>query len=326
MPPKPVTEVKKGYTIAKDLKAAGSLVPQLKEAGWGAWLHGMKNAAVVMEWQDELLNLTGDYDFDEESSADEINKMVAWLLMLRTIKGHEDVIQEEIDTEEQDFNAAFIQLNRATTSSMNSLCYELFGMTMQGSQLSVRAFAASLVKKSRKIEELSPGQGFTQLQLLAIFSKGLPSEYKEVVQHINFAKISTLKEAVDVTRDFAVSNFLESEAGVNLAVSAPRKVHQVFSLSGGGGGAQQECKNFSKAGRCRFGTKCKFVHVGNAKNTSAAKSTKNTKKGEPSLKKFEGECFHCGKKGHRKSECHRKLREDAEAEEQKVPQHAPQFS
>jgi hypothetical protein len=328
MPPKPVTEVKKGYTIAMDLKAAGSLVPQLKEAGWGAWLHGLKNAAVVMEWQDELLDLSGDYDFDEESPADQINRMVAWLLMLRTIKGHEDVIQEEIDTEEQNFNAAFIQLNkefnRATTSSMNSLCYALFGMTMQGSQLSVRAFAASLVKKSRKIEELSPGQGFTQLQLLAIFSKGLPSEYKEVVQHINFAKISTLKEAVDVTRDFAVSNFLESEAGVNLAVSAPRKVHQVFSLSGGGGGAQQECKNFSKTGRCRFGTKCKFVHVGNAKNTSAAKSTKNTKKGEPSLKKFEGECFHCGKKGHRKSECHRKLREDAEAEEQKAPQHAPQ--
>ena len=67
MPSKQVTEVKKGYTIAKDLKAAGSLVPQLKEAGWGAWLHGMKNAAVVIEWQDELLDLTGDYDFDEES-------------------------------------------------------------------------------------------------------------------------------------------------------------------------------------------------------------------------------------------------------------------
>ena len=82
-----------------------------------------------------------------------------------------------------------------------------------------------LVRKLHKIDELVPGNGFSQLQLLAVFMKGLPMEYKELVQHLSFKKMATLKEAVDITRDFAVANRLETEAGVNLTSSVSRKAH-----------------------------------------------------------------------------------------------------
>ena len=93
------------------------------------------------------------------------------------------------------------------------------------------------MRKSRKIDELAPGNGFSELQLLAVFTKGLPMEYKELVQHLSF-----LKEAVDITRDFAVANKLETEAGVNLKSSVSKKAHQVFSVfeAGGGGKARTD--------------------------------------------------------------------------------------
>ena len=39
---------KRGYVIAKDLKAAGPLVPQLQEAGYVKWAAGFADVADVM--------------------------------------------------------------------------------------------------------------------------------------------------------------------------------------------------------------------------------------------------------------------------------------
>ena len=99
---------------------------------------------------------------------------------------------------------------------------------MDGTQLNVRSFAASLVRKSRQIDELAPGNGFSELQLLAVFMKGLPMEYKE--QHLSFKRLATLKEAVDITRDFEVATKWETEAGVNFTSSVSKKAHQVFQF------------------------------------------------------------------------------------------------
>ena len=61
---------KRGYVIAKDLKAAGPLVPQLQEAGSVKWAAGF---ADVMQWQDSLLDLLREgYDFENEDEAGEM--------------------------------------------------------------------------------------------------------------------------------------------------------------------------------------------------------------------------------------------------------------
>ena len=61
---------KRGYIIAKDLKAAGPLVPQLQEAGYVKWAAGFAGVADVMQWQDALLDLESEgYDFKKEDPA-----------------------------------------------------------------------------------------------------------------------------------------------------------------------------------------------------------------------------------------------------------------
>ena len=105
--------------------------------------------------------------------------------MTRTTKGYEDVIQEEVQSGGKNFLAAYkniyFEFNRVTTSNLNALCHELYQATLDDTQLNVHSFAASFVRKSRKIDELAPGNGFSELQLLVVFMKGLPMEYKELV-------------------------------------------------------------------------------------------------------------------------------------------------
>ena len=59
-----------------------------------------------MQWQDSLLDLEGEYDFENEDPAGEINRiimMVAWLLLIRTTKGYEDLIEDEVQSGERIF-------------------------------------------------------------------------------------------------------------------------------------------------------------------------------------------------------------------------------
>ena len=83
---------KRGYVIAKDLKAAGSLVPQLQEAGYVKWSAGFKDAAHIMEWQATLFDLDNEYKLDQDSESQEVNRTVAWLLLIRTTRGYEDLL------------------------------------------------------------------------------------------------------------------------------------------------------------------------------------------------------------------------------------------
>ena len=183
------------------------------------------------------MDITQDYDLENEDDGDEMNRTVAWLVLIRTTEGFEDLIEEEVQSGRKDFTAAFKtiheEFNRVTTSNLNALNKELFNAKMDGTELSVRAFAADLLRKSNKIEEIAPGNGFTDLQLLTIFMEGPPMEYKELVQHLRFRKVNSLKSAVDQARDFAIANRLENEAGINLASTAPRKVQQVFAVTDG---------------------------------------------------------------------------------------------
>ena len=57
------------------------------------WAAGFADAADVMQWQDSLLDLEGEYDFENEDPTGEINRMVAWLLLIRSTKGYEDLME-----------------------------------------------------------------------------------------------------------------------------------------------------------------------------------------------------------------------------------------
>jgi hypothetical protein len=137
---------KRGYVIAKDLKAAGPLVPQLQEAGYVKWAARFADVADVMQWQDALLDLESEgYDFKIENPAGEINRTVAWLLLIRSTKGYEELIEEEVQSGDKNFLAAYkniyFEFNRVTTCNLNALCVDLYQATMDGTQLNVRSKA-----------------------------------------------------------------------------------------------------------------------------------------------------------------------------------------
>ena len=57
---------------------------------------------------DSLLDLVSEgYDFENEDDAGEINRMVAWLLLIRSTKGYEDLIEDVVQAGEKDFLAAY---------------------------------------------------------------------------------------------------------------------------------------------------------------------------------------------------------------------------
>ena len=79
-----------------------------------------------MQWQDALLDLESEaYDFDGEDPAGEINRMVAWLLLTRSTKSYEDLIEEEVQSGDKNFLAAYkniyFEFNRVTTMILTSM-------------------------------------------------------------------------------------------------------------------------------------------------------------------------------------------------------------
>ena len=66
------------------------------------------------------MDIKNEYKVDSESPTDEINRTVAWLLLIRTTKGFEDIIEDEVQSGEKNFRSAYLLLhtefNRVTTS------------------------------------------------------------------------------------------------------------------------------------------------------------------------------------------------------------------
>ena len=83
----------------------------------------------------------------------EINRMVAWLLLIRSTKGYEDLIEEEVQSGDKNFLAAYkniyIEFNRVTTSNLNALFVDLYQATMDGTQLNVCCIPREEVAQDR---------------------------------------------------------------------------------------------------------------------------------------------------------------------------------
>ena len=76
------------------------------------WAAGFADAADVMQWQDSLLDLESEgYNFENEDDAGEINRMVACLLLIRSTKGYEDLIEDEVQSGDKNFLAAYNTLS-----------------------------------------------------------------------------------------------------------------------------------------------------------------------------------------------------------------------
>ena len=213
----PAPTKKLAHLVGADLKAVKELVPQLEKDGFQRWHLAMTNIASMLSWCPELMDITKVYDMSSENETQVVDRTVAWMLMRRTIEGHEDLIETQLQAGTNDFNLAFKcihdEYNRATTGHVNTMVRELFALTMTQSQTSVRQFSALIVRKANRLKTLGGGDT-NEAQLLSIFMGGLPMpDYAALQQHLRFNKTTTLADATTRARDFAVSEGLENEAG-----------------------------------------------------------------------------------------------------------------
>ena len=144
--------------MGDDLKLAKDMVPQLKKEGYQRWHNSIKTVGDMLEWYSILMDLSLVYDISAEGNKEKADRTVAWLLMKRTIEGHEDLIEVQIQSGTNDFNLALKNLhsefNRATTGHVNTLMTELFTMTMAKTQTGVREFTALIVRRANQLKEL----------------------------------------------------------------------------------------------------------------------------------------------------------------------------
>ena len=72
---------------------------------------------------------------------------------------------------------------------------------------------------------------------------------------------------------------------------------------------REVCKAFSQKGKCRFGERCRYIHIPKPSHEGNGESQR----------KFKGKCSYCEKKGHKQLDCRKKKR-DQENKSQDVAQ------
>ena len=105
----------------------------------------------------------------------------------------------------------------------------LTGMVMKADSKGVSYFVAEIKRLSKRIGDLGGGR-ISEAQQLAIFMKGLPMpEFKPLLLHLQFDSTVTLKQAVDLARDFAITEGLETELGAITAPNSKKTImrHQI---------------------------------------------------------------------------------------------------
>jgi len=157
----------------------------------------------------------------------------------------------------------------------------------------LQTYISYLKTKQNKLSAL--GDPLKESEMVGIFLNGLTSLFNPVVvvlRGVAEAMPKTLDEAIEKVRKFAgqpavASELLKSKGG------STQHLFSAVTFSAPSAQKRQICKLFSM-GKCRFGEKCKFAHIGVPSKTffSAPKRVvKNIV------------CSYCKKAGHSERRC-----------------------
>jgi hypothetical protein len=241
---------------------------------------------------------TGDTEDDEKTLAPWVQK--CWLLITTSL--HDDV---------------YLKVQHIKRGQISSLLSEIFKCVMLGAQEEVvptriglygatmaregggdlQTFIAYIKTKQNKLQAL--GDPLKETELVGIFLNGLTSIFHPVVvvlRGVADALPKTLDDAIDKARKFAAQPAVAAEllraktsTSQHLFPVIPARVQPSSTTT-----SKSTCKSFA-LGKCKFGERCKFKHIGVPMKYSRG----------PSRDRQEAirTCNFCGKTGHSARRC-----------------------
>jgi hypothetical protein len=158
----------------------------------------------------------------------------------------------------------------------------------------MQAYITAFKNKVHTLRDLNLGLVAADDDVLYQFNKGLPSTWSNhtcIVSALQMDYPAALAYYLKTAKDDAtLPGNLKKRTK-----AAPDSVHS----------SEEVCRQFAQ-GRCKRGDNCNYAHPSQPHQNSGGSKFQGGGAGD----KFKGECFYCGRPGHRKAECHKKERDD----------------
>jgi hypothetical protein len=135
------------------------------------------------------------------------------------------------------------------------------------------------------------------------FNKGLPKTWDQPMLVVSALEMDLERALAFYLKTAKDDSTLPGSLKTRANVSAHDSVHN----------SQEVCRLFAQ-GRCKRGDNCNYAHPSQPQQNSNGSNYQggngNKYQGGDAGDRFRGDCYHCGKPGHRKSDCKKKERDD----------------
>jgi hypothetical protein len=155
----------------------------------------------------------------------------------------------------------------------------------------MQAYITAFKNKVHTLRDLKLGLVAEDDDVLYQFNKGLPSTW---------GNHTSIVSALQMSFSAAVAYYLKT-AKDDATLPGNLKRRKTPQDSVHYGSQLEVCRLFAK-GQCRRGDRCNYAHP--------SQPHQKKSQGAGADDRFKGECFYCGKPGHRKDECFKKERDD----------------
>ena len=305
-------------------KRLDSMIEKLTLTNFEQWEASMSMAAYVFKWQSKILEPPDLYVWcssESETMMEEVNRRCAYNIIYQTTKDHFSHLLDRNIVKLGDATAAFKAIkshfHRQTISAQIALTREFATMSMSSTNSNVLEFASQLRAKRKLL--VAGGKTITEMEMITRFIDGLIQKFEPIKQTLLTNQVlnpnaneNDFQRVVDQVYDYACRN--------NIANTRDSKqvAHTFF-----GQRQREECRNW-KAGKCKFGSKCKYLHVGEPSRGTAVKRSQpmRNNSSQPQKKvRFKGKCNYCGIEGHKEADCWKKQRETKPASGSSLKKH-----
>ena len=253
---------------AKEYATSLAEMATLTEGGFDVLDDSLRRTGFANEWPAFILdvavpepaNLT-----DKET----VDKKNAYMLIVNKCQGHQVAHTMEppgvpLGDAKAAYRALFDFHHRSTNAGRGEATRNFYNVTMANSNTNVVEYIALVPRK---------GGAPAPADQLSVLLGGLLPEFKHIVTILNSNAALTLAHAKAELLDYATSNGLLTLTKSGKINSRDKTFStQVQEKKRGPGKVNEDCRNF-KQGKCTWGDKCRFNHVGGGDTASTHLST-----------------------------------------------------